>query len=49
MTDRGGEFNFFQGIHARINKNLYLHFYRTYDHQMRQAGTSTGFVSNSTN
>ena len=30
-------------------KNRYLHFYKTYDHQICQAGTSTGFDSNETN
>ena len=30
--------------------NFYsLHFYKTYDHQIWQAGTSTGFDSNETN
>ena len=30
-------------------KNWYLHFYKTYDSQIWQAGTSTGFDSNKTN
>ena len=30
-------------------KNWYIHFYKTYDHQVRQAGTSTEFDSNETN
>ena len=30
-------------------KNLYLHFYKTYDHEIRQAGITTGFDSNKTN
>ena len=29
-------------------KNWYLHFYRTHDHQIWQAGTPTGFASNET-
>ena len=50
MTDRGGEFSFLQGILGKIwYKNLYRHFYKTCDHQIWQAGTSTGFDSNKTN
>ena len=30
-------------------KNWYLHFYKTYDHQIWQAGASTGLDSNETN
>ena len=30
-------------------KNWYLHFYKTYDHWIWQAVTSTGFDSNETN
>ena len=39
MEERRGEFRIFRGIH----------FYKTYDHQIWQAGTSTGFDSNKTN
>ena len=50
MANQGGEFNFFQGIHVRINIRIEnLHFYKTYAHQIWQAGTSTGFDSNETN
>ena len=37
MVHRGGEFNFFHSIHWC--KNLDLHFYKTYGHQIWQAGT----------
>ena len=37
MADRGGEFS------------RYLHLCKTYDHQIWQAGTCTGFDSNETN
>ena len=46
MADRGGEFSFFQRCPC---KNWYLHFYQMYDHQIWQAGTSTGFNSNDAN
>ena len=50
MADRGGEFSLFQGTHARTDeKNWYFHFYRAYDHQIWQAGTSIGFDLNETN
>ena len=38
MANRVGEF-----------RQRYLHFGKTYDHQIRQAGTSTGVDSNETN
>ena len=47
MADRCGEFSFFKGIHVTID--LIIHFYKTYDHQIRQEGTFTGFDSNETN
>ena len=48
MADRSGEF--FQGIHVRIDIRIDISIsYKTYDHQICQAGTSTGFNSNETN
>ena len=49
MADRSGEFSFFQGIHVRIDIRIDLHFYKTYDHHIWEAITSTGFNSNETN
>ena len=49
MADRGSEFSFFRGIHVRLIKELISPFLYDHDHQIWQAGTSTGFDSNETN
>ena len=50
MVDRGGEVQLFPRYPCKNwYKNWYLHFYKTYDHQICQAGTSIGFDSNETN
>ena len=46
MADRGGHFSFFSRYSC---KNWYLHFHKTCDHQIWQAGTSRGVDSNDTN
>ena len=49
-VDRGGEVQLFPRYPCKNwYKNWYLHFYKTYDHQICQAGTSIGFDSNETN
>ena len=55
MADGGDEFSSFQGIHVRIDYQFFykrIHIsnsYKTYYHQIWQAGTSTGFNWNETN
>ena len=47
MADWGGEFSFFSSYSCKNwCKKWYLHFYKTYDPQIWQAGTSTKFESN---
>ena len=50
MPHRGAELSFFQGIHSCKNwyKN-YLHFHKTYEHQILQADTSKEADLNETN
>ena len=47
MVDWGGEFSILQGIH--VSFDIRIDISKTYDHQIWQAGTSTGFDSNKTN
>ena len=47
MVDWDGEFSILQGIH--VSFDIRIDISRTYDHQIWQAGTSTGFDSNETN
>ena len=49
MADRGGEFSFLEGIHVGTDIWRYIHFYKTYDHQIWQVGTSSGFDLSETN
>ena len=45
MVARGGEFNFLQDMHERIDVRIE----EIYDYQIWQTGTSTGSDSNETN
>ena len=49
MVDPDGVFNFFQGIHVRIDIRTDIPISKTYDHQTWQAGTYTRSDSSETN
>ena len=49
MADRGDKFSFSKVSIKNWYENWYLHYSKTYDHQIWEAGISTGFVSNATN